>query len=279
MRFLFAARLFILVPLCSFSTNANNFCQENMLPILKQAYPAASVITLNNKVYRLELNDVKKRSVKLDGSYRAQCKVWPTKPELSLLAVIIDYDMKNPERWESPDADLEVFIVENKSKQILARLVQPYALSSDAIRVDSIAIDTARYHLNEKITAFGVTVNRSSRSSPNPYNSKALSLFQFSDNQISLLMDSLLVNVFGGETDTACVGEFWHTKRILIMDKAKEKSPNLSPIIVKTRIKHFSSVGVKGSYECIDQIIDIKNDKLTLYFDGGQYLVPDNITN
>ena len=273
------------VLLLSFTANADDFCQQNLLPILKQAYPAATVLTSDDnagEAYRLELNDEYKRAVDLGYSTQALCKVWPAKPELTLLAIKLDHFEEEPQGWAAATADLEILVVSTQSKQILARLVQPDALFSDAIIVDYIALDTPRYHLNDNITAFGVTVKRSSRSSPNPYNSKALSLFQFNDNQmadkkISLLVDNLVVSQFGGESDTHCAGEFWQTKRILIIDKAQEKAPNLSPITVKTQIKHYRSVYDGESTECIDQTIDIKKQSSKLHFDGTHYPVPANI--
>lgn len=272
------------VLLLSFTANASDFCQQNLLPILKQAYPTATILTNDDdgEAYRLELNDEHKRTVDLGYSTQAICKVWPTQPDLTLLAIKLDHFEEEPQGWAASTSDLEILVVSTQSKQVLARLVQPDALFSDAIIVDYIALDTARYHLNNNITSFGVTVKRSSRSSPNPYNSKALNLFQFNDNQIadkkiSLLVDNLLVSQFSGESDTYCAGEFWQTKRILIIDKAQEKAPNLSPITVKTQIKHYRSVYDGESMECIDQTIDIKKQSSKLHFDGIQYPVPANI--
>ncbi|EGU32656.1 hypothetical protein VII00023_06437 [Vibrio ichthyoenteri ATCC 700023] len=268
-----------LLSLISFSASANDFCQQNLLPILKQAYPTATALTNNDgEPYQLQLHDEYKRSIDLGFSSQAVCKVWPSKPELTLLAVKLDYYEEEQLGWAASTADLEILVVDTKSKQILARQLLVDALFSDAISVDSIALDTARYHLNDHITAFGVTVKRSSHSGPNPYNSKTLSLFQFDatqpqGKQISLLVDSLIVNQFGGESDTTCAGEFWRTKRIVIINNAKQQAPNLSPLTVKTQVKHFRSTREEDSFDCIDSTIDIKKETTTLRFDGTQYPV------
>ena len=83
----------------SFTANADDFCQQNLLTILKQAYPAATVLTSvdNGEAYRLELNDEYKRAVDLGYSTQKICKVWPAKPELTLLAIKLDHFEKEPQ--------------------------------------------------------------------------------------------------------------------------------------------------------------------------------------
>ncbi|HEX7990933.1 MAG TPA: hypothetical protein VF513_12295 [Stenotrophomonas sp.] len=146
-------------------------------------------------------------------SERGACRVWPADTSLTLIAVPF-LGPEGPNR-DSQSGDLDVLVVDSASLRPRAALRLPDVMSSDAIHVDSVGLDTARYNLSPSVRAFGVRSSRSNSSQPNPFSETRLQLLVFSDNLLEAITGQIVVSSSGGEWDTRCAGEFHETKRTL----------------------------------------------------------------
>lgn len=144
---------------------------------------------------------------------RGACRVWPADTSLTLIAV----PFLGPEgpNGDSQSGDLDVLAVDSTSLRPRAALRLPDVMSSDAIHVDSVGLDTARYNLSPGVRAFGVRSSRSNSSQPNPFSETRLQLLVFNGNRLEAITGQIVVSSSGGEWDTRCAGEFHETKRTL----------------------------------------------------------------
>lgn len=138
---------------------------------------------------------------------------------------------------------------------------------SDAISIEEIAIDTTTYQLNENTQAFGIKTFYLSRSQPNPYNNRTISLFVKSGDSLKKVLNNYDISQYGGEWDTRCSGEFTSVDNTLKI--TNEKSNDYFNIEVKTKItKTNSYVDEKG--ECIAKD-SVTSKTSILKFDGITY--------
>ena len=144
---------------------------------------------------------------------RGACRVWPADTSLTLIAV----PFLGPEgpNGDSQSGDLDVLVVDSTTLRSRAALRLPDVMSSDAIHVDSVSLDTARYNLSPNVRAFGVRSSRSNSSQPNPFSETRLQLLVFNGNILETITGQIVVSSSGGEWDTRCAGEFHETKRTL----------------------------------------------------------------
>src|SRR5690606_39558423 len=80
------------------------------------------------------------------GSYRVDaeqsiCKVWPARPQLTLLAM----PRVRAEHDDYGAADLELLVFDSARQRFLARLVAPNRLDWDAVFIDDLRLYTAPY--------------------------------------------------------------------------------------------------------------------------------------
>ncbi|CAM3682965.1 hypothetical protein VA7868_04241 [Vibrio aerogenes CECT 7868] len=259
-----------LLLLFSAASHAAGFCDHGVLNTLMKAYPHAE---MGDYGERLHLHDKRQRIVSLYDTV-TQCKIWPARPELAIIAVKADTAFNEEESREAIDADLELFIVSVKQNKILSHYTERGTLSSDAIYVSQIKLDTARYKLNENTTAFGVRILKSGSSSVNPFSMELLSLYFYDHQQVSRVMSYLKVSSDGGEYDGRCDGDFSSDKSVIMMGKNKQHD-HFAPLIVKTTRQSYTTTMVQG--ECIQS--NQPEQKLThiLRYRQGIYQVPDAI--
>lgn len=165
-----------------------------------------------------------------------------------------------------------ILIVNKKSGNIENRYFESAKTNnwySDAIRLESISIDTAPFLLTDTIRAFGVRLYYYGSSKPNPYAAKTLSLFIKQGKTLKPVLKDLTVYKYNGEWDTNCAGEFMDEKSILIM--SKHKTNGFYNIRVKTSGTHSETKKDKNE-ECVSIDKASKQTK-TLKFQDGQYRV------
>lgn len=168
-------------------------------------------------------------------------KILPDNPSQSVLVIpkIISNEAGIDNNF-SYNLDAYILIVENSSGKIINKYFESEAWISDAVMLTSIEIDTAPYLLQSNNRAFGVIVNYTGSSRPNPYSRSDLTLFTANGKSLKPLLKNYLLAKSVGEWDTNCAGEFEDMHSILIIDK--QKSNNLNNLIVKqtiTKTKNF----------------------------------------
>lgn len=189
--------LLLSLPLTAFAQD----CGEDSAARITQAYGQRDINALPDRP-----------GWAIDAS-RGACRVWPADTSLTLLAVPV----LGPEEFngEVQQGDLDVLVVDSTTLRPRAGLRLADVMSSDAIHVDSVSLDTARYRLAPDVRAFGIRSSRSNSSQPNPFSDTRLQLLVFDGTTLKTITGQIVVSSSGGEWDTRCAGEFHETKRTL----------------------------------------------------------------
>lgn len=162
--------------------------------------------------------------------------------------------------------DLYIVIVSNKNGEIINKFFEESALTSDGIVLTSLEIDTGLYVLEKNIRAFGIRVNYSGSSGPNPYNKTDLSLFIKEKSTLKRVLENFPISEYQGEWNMNCSGEFETIESTIDIDKSK--SYNFFNLKIKQKITNQINIKVKD--DCIEKK-KIKNKTIFLKFDKNQY--------
>ena len=100
--------------------------------------------------------------------------------------VIPKYDI-NEQDNEGHDyfvLDAYIVVIDNATGKIICKFIEPNAWTSDALMLTGISIDTGLYHLNTTTRAFGIRVDYTGSSRPNPFSETHLSLYVADKNSL-----------------------------------------------------------------------------------------------
>lgn len=205
-------------------------------------------------------------------SERGACRVWPADTSLTLIAV----PFLGPEgpNGDSQSGDLDVLVIDSASLRPRAALRLPDVMSSDAIHVDSVGLDTARYNLSPSVRAFGVRSSRSNSSQPNPFSETRLQLLVFSGNLLEAITGQIVVSSSGGEWDTRCAGEFHETKRTL--EVGPSPAQGWATLTIRERgsstVNHEDATG-----DCVEAREELPVRSFKLLPKGRSYPLPSEV--
>ncbi|WP_445179445.1 hypothetical protein [Pseudomonas sp. McL0111] len=200
------------------------------------------------------------------------CKDWPAFPGLTLTAVAnFSPDPMYGESDRVGTYDLGLSVLSTDSPEPLATYRLPSAYMSDAIAVDDLQLDTARYKLTPELQAFGVRVRFRGSSRVNPVDETLLSLYVKEGSTLRPVMDRFVVYQFGGEWDGGCAGERYETIRTV--ELAKTRSHGYADLIVKS--VSTSLVGEGEPQSCDVKSTTDKPVLTTLRYDGKAYVLPE----
>ena len=202
------------------------------------------------------------------------CKVWPAHDNLLLVAVPrMDVDSRlDIDRM----GDLDILVVARNSLKVQQRLTLPDAMSDDAIRLESMSFDTARYVVAPGVQAFGLRASYNGSSRPNPFNQVTLRLFVMGDggsDALRMVLDGFSASSMRGEWDTDCKGEFSKYKTTLAMTSNAHQG--FFDIRVTKNAEDSKADYVKNGSDCDETILKREKTQHTLMYDGKQYVVPD----
>ncbi|MGH8082471.1 MAG: hypothetical protein ACREP7_17990 [Lysobacter sp.] len=242
-------------------------CESRVYDLLQAAYPGAQGETGDEG----ELLRVSAGGTRWINTGAVICKVWPASPGKTLLAVKLQHEAATGAAADS--ADLELLVADSNSSKITQRYREAGALDSDAIRISSLSLDTARYRLDDKTTAFGLRVNYSGSSRANPYSSTVLSLYVLDGAKLRPVLRKLEVALDRGEWDTNCAGEFENAQRTVAIDSKRDHG--YAGLLVsgdeETRRR-----AAKGD-DCEDVAGTNRKRKARLSYDGREYTVPKEL--
>lgn len=245
---------------------ADDGCDGRSYDLLLAAYPGADSVTGDEGEF-LRTAGSPTRWIKLDD---VACKVWPAAPGKTLLAVRLRHDEAS---GEVDTADLDVLVADSARPRILQRYRQPEPLVSDAMRISSVTLDTARYRLNEAVTAFGVRVAYSGSSRVNPYASTVLSLYAGDGGTLRPVLRNLEMSLDRGEWDGNCAGEFENAKRTVAVDAKRDHG--YAGLLVNSAEQ--SSRAVADGKDCDEKTVAKNKSSVRLAFDGREYVVPQSL--
>lgn len=197
----------------------------------------------------------------------AVCKVWPANEALTIAALPLPQKDNNDNVGTD---DLEVLVADSASGTVIAHQFRKSAIAYDAIRLDSIALDTARYQLAPGNRAFGVRVTYEGSSRVNPYGVTALSLYTIEGQRLRTVLDNLAVSESSGDWDGNCAGTFNDTTRTLDIGAAGKEGFSTLKIAEKSVDRVNKAVG----NDCKESQNAAKRANITLEYRNGQYGVP-----
>ncbi|AZA82700.1 hypothetical protein EG341_03680 [Chryseobacterium lactis] len=142
----------------------------------------------------------------------------------------------------------------------------PTEIISDAIMLTGLTIDTGLYTIGTNIRAFGVKVDFTGSSRPNPYSSETISLYYPEGKTLRKVLDQFELDSSHGEWDTRCNGEFENRHSVMIIGTAKTN--NFSDIKIKTTSVTTINKDLNG--ECEGKETS-KTSYKTLQFKNGKY--------
>lgn len=204
--------------------------------------------------------------------YVADCKVWPAYPAKTIVALA---HFQEGSSYSQPPTsneglyDLDVLIVKTGTDEVLHRLLQKGALTSDAIALREIAIDTGRYNLAKDAAAFGVRANRR-----NPHAEiQSIRLYVVQENTLKQVMDKMkTIESFSENQVLADCTRSSDARRTLAL--ASTSSHGYADFIVHEKLTLVEPVVVKTGCH-------VKEEKIArryrLRFDGTAYVVPPDL--
>jgi len=202
----------------------------------------------------------------------AVSKVWPYDETKTIVALA--YPQSEQQDEGTVVYDLDIIIADSETSSVLARYTKEGALTSDAIYISRIEIDTGLYNLKKGTRAFGLRITYMGSSSVNQYESTVLNLYIFKGSDINCVLDSMVVMLNGGEWDQQCEGSFTYIERAITMSKKTTKG--LRDIIVDGTVSEQKNTKDENG-ECLETESKGKPERFVVKFDGGVYKVPKEI--
>ncbi|KMQ60738.1 hypothetical protein ACM40_13390 [Chryseobacterium sp. BLS98] len=157
-------------------------------------------------------------------------------------------------------------VITDENGAVKNQYFDPEEITSDAVMLRSITIDTGLYNISKSIRAFGVTVSVANGSQPNPYSSETISLYYSEGKTLKKVLNTFELSSHGGEWDTRCSGEFSDDHSVIIMDKTKTN--NFTDLKIKTISVQTKNQEVNG--DCKEHETS-KTTYRTLKFKNGKY--------
>jgi hypothetical protein len=125
-------------------------------------------------------------------------------------------------------------LITDEKGNIKNQYLDPREITSDAIRLYSMVIDTGLYTIGSNIRAFGLKVIFEGSSRPNPYSSEDISLYYPVGKTFKKVLNEFNLSSSSGEWDTNCAGEFEDETSVIMLDKTKTN--NFTDLKIKTKI-------------------------------------------
>ncbi|WP_460873933.1 PA3715 family protein [Paralcaligenes ginsengisoli] len=197
----------------------------------------------------------------------AACKAWPQNPAQTLAVLPL------PQKGATEDKtvyDVQVLVADSKTGAIIAHSYEPSAITSDAISLRGIALDTAHWQLAPHALAFGVRKSYEGSSRVNPFAATTLSLYVVDGSNLRRVLANLTTQQSNGEWDGNCSGQFSDITRVISVGPAGQGAYATLHISEKT----VDSTHAEAAGQCATKNKATKQANVTLAYDGAHYGVP-----
>lgn len=197
----------------------------------------------------------------------AACKIWPQKPAQTLAVLPL------PQKGATDDRtvyDVEILLADGKTGRVIAHVYEPSAITSDAVRLQGTALDTARWQIAPGVLAFGVTKNYEGSSRVNPFAATTLSLYVVDGSRLRRVLADLAKQQSNGDWDGNCAGHFSDVSRVLSTGSAGQNGYATLRVNEKT----VDSIHAEAGGQCAAKDKAAKRVNSTLDYDGAHYRVP-----
>jgi hypothetical protein len=204
---------------------------------------------------------------------RAACQPWRAFPGRSIVVLPLPRPGSEPDFAEF---DLDVLVVQQADNgntermTIVSRLFEEKALTHDAIRIEEIRVDTARYRLAQEARAFGVRVRYQGSSRANPYANETLSLYVPQGPRLAKVLDGLEMSLQRGEWDMQCAGTFESVRGSLSLGPGA--SNGYTDLTLHRT--HIESVNRRQGEECAIEEEPARFSSAVIRYDGRAYRMP-----
>jgi alpha-tubulin suppressor-like RCC1 family protein len=203
------------------------------------------------------------------GDDKARCKAMPDHPGRSIVAIA---HQQKPAEDADEDYDLDVAIVDSRTRHVIARaLPTPAFTSEDGPDVD-VSIDTGRYHLAPGVRAFGIREESENTSRYSPDADTVLNLYVRDGKHLRKVLDGLLVDSSRGDYDSDCTGHSMHQAQTI--DVGPSSHHGFADLIVTSSVTE--STDSKDGDDCKSVETAPKISRMTLKYDGRTYPVPND---
>lgn len=162
--------------------------------------------------------------------------------------------------------DLYVVVYDLSQKRIAQWYKGTDEYTSDAIRLESLSIDTAKFILAEKVRAFGIRASYEGSSRVNPYYEETFSMFLPQEKSLKKILNQYVLVASNGETAyNNCEGSWSEENRSLfIMDDKKTNGYfNIKDKITFKR--------TEADKECEDKVVKKTTKIVLLKYNGKEY--------
>ncbi|VWD60676.1 multidrug ABC transporter ATPase [Burkholderia lata] len=171
-------------------------CGNRAAAIVRNAYPNARP---SNGNFTLDGLTIVTPAGDPDGeTAHIVCRIWPDHPELMLAAVPF---VKDATLGES-EGRLDLLVLDKTGLTLRQRLRLNTGTAGGQLGLRSVRFDSARYPLAPRQNAVGLLVMRGRQVDPKNVSEDALWLYAFDGNQVSPVVDGLVV-----QADTTVMGE------------------------------------------------------------------------
>jgi hypothetical protein len=199
------------------------------------------------------------------------CKVWPAYDNQSIVATSTFKPDSGDANNDGGNVDLELSLIHSSSSKRLASYHKKDAYYSDAVAYEGLSIDTARYKLTTDSRAFGIRSSFEHSSSVNPYHKTELALYLKEGDALRPVLEGLVISTSRGEWDGNCAGEGERTQRTV--DIGNTTHNGFADLVVSSTVTETKNFLVGD--ECKDTSRKLKTTRVTLNYDGKQYVVPE----
>ncbi|UVA80192.1 hypothetical protein [Pandoraea commovens] len=197
----------------------------------------------------------------------ATCKVWPANPAQTLAVL----PMAQPGGTDDDKVyDVEVVVADSQSGKIVAHRFEKAAITSDAIMLRGIALDTAPWRLTPQTVAFGVRLSFEGSSRVNPFSQTSLSLYVIDGTTLRKVVDNLATQKSGGEWDGNCAGSFDDTSRAVSVGPVGKNG--YAKLVVSEKTTTTTNKPTRN--DCASKERTAKGANVTLEYDGSRYVIP-----
>lgn len=147
------------------------------------------------------------------------CKHLPTDDSLAI--VVFAYQAGEDEADGFSAYDVEILLTNRNNGAIKQRFFKEKWWVSDAIKLNNVIIDTARYWVTPNERAFGIRTSYRGSSQVNPFNYSDLYLFTSQPKRLNLIANEIKIAQFSGEIDLSCRGTYLEKKSTLHILRSK----------------------------------------------------------
>lgn len=231
-----------------------------LMPLMAYARPCLEVRPDIENEYKIEVQD------RFPDWSRSDCEASADNADMVLVAVPLTN--QNHELL-----DLEIGAYDKRRSKRIARRLERGALESDAVYVDGLSLDRARYTLKKGRRAFGVRVRWRGSSSANPFSYETLSLFVLTGGTLARPLSGMVATSHGGEWDMQCDGEFSTVMRSIAVVPKKGDWAEL--VIRELKVDEKFEDKRAG---CVAVRSERKFKKYRARYDGGVYALPTELS-